>query len=195
MPVACTTCGNMNPDESSFCQYCGAALTSQPAPPPDAGAGRPSAPAGVNVEPAPQSPASPWPAADPLRGAQAYHPQQGYGGQYAMQPYAPPAVVLGAGLKDPSTGLLLELIPGFFGFIGIGWLWAGEVGLGVGLLLGYWAVWATAMVLTVLSFGVLGLCLIPMLIVLYFVAPIASALTLQKRLKERQALVVSAQPF
>lgn len=104
------------------------------------------------------------------------YPQgQGYGYQ---QPYGPPP-------KDPSTGLLLELI-GFFGFSGIGWLWAGETAIGVALLLGFWAFLAIEIAL---MFILIGWCLVP----LNLIIPIASALMLQKRLKARQVMVAQQQ--
>ena len=56
---------------------------------------------------------------------------QGPHGQppYGQPPYAQPP-------KDPTVGLLLELI-GFFGFLGIGWIWAGETAVGIALLIGW----------------------------------------------------------
>jgi hypothetical protein len=36
--------------------------------------------------------------------------------------------------KDPSLAFLLELGGGLFGFVGLGWIYAGRVPLGVGLL-------------------------------------------------------------
>ncbi len=92
--------------------------------------------------------------------------------------------------KDPSAGLLIELLPGLFGFLGIGYLWAGETVLGIALLLGYWAFWSIVAVITILSFGLL-LCFLPFFILLYLAAPIASALLLQRRLRARQALMVN----
>lgn len=91
--------------------------------------------------------------------------------------------------KDPSVGLLIELLPGFFGFLGIGYLWAGETLLGVVLLLGYWAFWTVVAVASIATFGLL-LCFLPFFIVSYFAAPIVSALLLQRRLRARQSLGV-----
>jgi len=95
--------------------------------------------------------------------------------------------------KDPSAGLLIELLPALFGFLGIGYLWAGETVLGLALLFGCWAFWGIVAVVTALSFGLL-LCLFPFFILLYLTAPIVSALLLQRRLRARQALAVNPYP-
>lgn len=94
--------------------------------------------------------------------------------------------------KDPSTGLLIELLPGFFGFLGIGYLWAGETALGIGLLIGYWLFWAFVGLGTLLSAGLL-LCFVPCFALLYFAAPIISAVLLQKRLRQRQLVAARYQ--
>lgn len=98
--------------------------------------------------------------------------------QYPMQqqPFmpAPPP-------KDPSMGMILELI-GFFGFLGIGWIWAGETAIGLALLIGWW-IFLTVEVL--LMFVVIGFCLTP----LNLAVPIISGVILMNRLKARQAAV------
>jgi hypothetical protein len=58
------------------------------------------------------------------------------------------------------------------------------------LLIGYWCFWAIVGVLTVLTLGLL-LCFLPLFGALYFAAPIFSGLLLQKRLRQRQALVAN----
>ena len=79
--------------------------------------------------------------------------------------------------KEPSTGLLLELL-GLVGFAGIGWLWAGRTGVGLLMLFGFWAFLAVEIVLL---FVLVGFCLIPF----NFVIPVASALLIQKYLREQ----------
>lgn len=103
-----------------------------------------------------------------------YPPQNNQGYQ---QGYQPPYQPVGPPPKDPSTGLLLELL-GLVGFSGIGWLWAGETAIGIALLLGFWVFLAIE---AVLMFVVIGFCLLP----LNLIIPVASGLLLQKRLKER----------
>jgi hypothetical protein len=78
--------------------------------------------------------------------------------------------------KEPATGLLLELL-GLVGFAGIGWLWAGRTGLGLLILFGFWGF---LVVEFMLLFVLVGFCLIPF----NFVIPVASALLIQKYLRE-----------
>lgn len=51
---------------------------------------------------------------------------------YSTHRTAQPVVVQ----KDATAALLLALIPGLFGFLGIGHIYLGRVGLGIGLLIG-----------------------------------------------------------
>lgn len=184
MPIACRTCGNQNPDGTTYCQYCGAGFQPAAGATPPYGYPPPGPAAGTGATPGPGGPA--WPVvASPQPAYHRYNPAG-----RALQSARP---ALGE-VKDPSTGLLLELIPGFFGFLGIGRIWAGDVSLGIGLLLGYWAVWTIAILLIVFSLGILAVCLGPLLFVLYFAAPIASGLILQKELRARQFRAPVAPP-
>lgn len=202
MAIACRTCGNENPEGAAYCQYCGAGL--QQATPPLASYPQPAQP--PNAAPAqPQAQGSYQPPAPGYQQSYGQPYGQPYGGAFQppapmpARPAYPPVVVAAAtpmGYKDPSTGLLLEMLPGFFGFLGIGRLWAGEVGVGLALLFGYWAVWFICGLLIVASIGILAICLGPLLFVLYFAAPITSGIMLQKKLKLQQQLPVSTvQPF
>ena len=92
---------------------------------------------------------------------------------YGQPTYAQPP-------KDPSVGLLLELI-GFLGFLGIGWIWAGETGIGIAMLLG-WFVFLIVEFILILVF--IGVCLTP----LNLIVPIVSGVILMNRLKARQAV-------
>jgi len=57
--------------------------------------------------------------------------------------------------RDPMVALLLELFGGFFGFLGIGWIYAARPALGVVLLVSYWVLdWVVGLLL---AFGTLGL--------------------------------------
>ena len=107
-----------------------------------------------------------------------------------QQPYQPPPYgqpPYGQTAKDPTTGLLLELI-GLLGFMGIGWIWAGETAIGVALLIGWWIVAPTLIfVATLLSFVLIGLCMFPLLPLI----PIASGVILMNRLKARQAATMN----
>jgi hypothetical protein len=99
------------------------------------------------------------------------------------------------GLKDPNTGLVAELIPGLFLFLGVGHMWAGEIALGLALLVGYWFALLALAFLTVITFGLL-LCVFPIYLLMWPGVPIASAIILQRRLgREQQRLIrASATP-
>ena len=83
--------------------------------------------------------AAPPPAYGP---AQVQYPQQGM----MMNPMAPP--------KSTGLAVALELLGGlFFQTFGVGHLYAGNVGVGVGLMFGYWALTAINVVLCFVFVG------------------------------------------
>jgi len=56
--------------------------------------------------------------------------------------------------RDPAVALLLEVIGGFFGLLGIGWIYAGRSVGGVVLLLGYWLLdWVIGLTLAIGTLG------------------------------------------
>lgn len=56
--------------------------------------------------------------------------------------------------RDPLVALLLELIGGFFGFLGVGWIYAGKLTFGLVLLVAYWIMdWAIGLALAVGTLG------------------------------------------
>lgn len=161
--IACQTCGNQSPAGATVCHYCGAALQAPIAAPPQW-----SPPV---VQPPALRPGA-WAEGGPV----AYHP--------AYQPRAllPP--------KDPSTGLVLELLPGLFGFLGIGRLWAGDVGIGIALLFGYWVFWALlGFFIVIMSIFTLGIafCIVP---AVWIGVPVVSGLILRDKLARLQAQAV-----
>jgi hypothetical protein len=51
--------------------------------------------------------------------------------------------------------MVLEVVGGFFGLIGIGWIYAGRPGVGIALLVGYRLLdWVVGLTLSVLTLGV-----------------------------------------
>ncbi|MCS7222872.1 MAG: hypothetical protein RML36_12860 [Anaerolineae bacterium] len=95
--------------------------------------------------------------------------------------------------KDPNTAMVIEIVAGYFGFLGIGYLYAGRTGAGLLRLFGWWAfIVAVAIGLPFLTIftapddvsGLLGsglgsvlclLCLIPLLLAV----PVISGLMLK----------------
>jgi hypothetical protein len=56
--------------------------------------------------------------------------------------------------RDPFVALILEVIGGFFGFLGLGWIYAGRPLLGILLLIGYWLLdWAVGVMLSIMTLG------------------------------------------
>jgi TM2 domain-containing membrane protein YozV len=137
---------------------------SPPAPPPYSG-----------LTPPPQSP---YPASPPPPGYGAPPvPPTGYG----APPYPPPPAGYGPGYAPPyvygaaksrTSALLLEILPGLFGILGIGWLYIGQTSTGLIWLIGY-LVWNfVAMLLDLVTFG-LFLCIhLPVNIACLVVSPI-----------------------
>ncbi len=78
--------------------------------------------------------------------------------------------------RDAGLAFLLELLPGLFGFLGIGHVYVGEVVRGLLLLAGYW-VFISFELLALL--GTVGWCLTP----LNLLIPIGSAFWLKRDLE------------
>jgi len=56
--------------------------------------------------------------------------------------------------RDPFLALMLEIAGGFFGFPGIGWIYAGYVTWGLVFMIAYWLLgWALGITLAVLTLG------------------------------------------
>lgn len=56
--------------------------------------------------------------------------------------------------RDPAVALLLEVIGGFFGLLGIGWIYAGRPASGIVLLLSYWLLdWVIGLTLAIGTLG------------------------------------------
>ena len=72
--------------------------------------------------------------------------------------------------KDRSLGLILEILPGLFGFLGFGWIYSGETNKGITWLVSV-LVWDFAAVFIVAFTAGFGLCVtIPVNIVLVAVS-------------------------
>jgi hypothetical protein len=53
------------------------------------------------------------------------------------------------------VALILEVIGGFFGFLGLGWIYAGKPAKGALLLVFYWLLdWAIGLTLSFMTFGI-----------------------------------------
>jgi hypothetical protein len=127
---------------------------------------------------------SPPPSEPPYR-------QPPYGQQPYQQPYGQAQQPHGQPPKDPTVGLLLELI-GYVGFLGIGWIWAGETAIGIGILVGWLILMPIYFVIAgFLTVFLIGFCMLP----LPLIVPIVSGVLLMNRLKARQAAAASWPPY
>jgi TM2 domain-containing membrane protein YozV len=56
--------------------------------------------------------------------------------------------------RDPFIALILEVVGGFFGFLGLGWIYAGRPALGIVLLICYWLLdWIIGIALSIVTLG------------------------------------------
>ena len=56
--------------------------------------------------------------------------------------------------RDPFVALVLEVVGGFFGLLGFGWIYAGRPAMGLLLLISYWLLdWTIGLTLTLGTFG------------------------------------------
>jgi len=98
--------------------------------------------------------------------------------------------------KNPNIAIVLELFPGLIGFPGLGWVYIGEFSTGLMVLLGYWfyaaslsfLIIAGLTIITVVTLGLGGflICLIPATVILFYIPPILSAVTINNRLNSPQ---------
>lgn len=141
----CPNCGIAAAEGETNCQQCGhllsGALPAQP---------QPEAPA--------QQPYAPAPRPDQQANYQPPGQPQGY--QQSQQTYQPP--VFGQPVyndpvparKDTATAVILELVGGgIFQVFGIGNIYAGNVGIGIALMISYWVLQAINAMLTILLIG------------------------------------------
>jgi hypothetical protein len=80
-------------------------------------------------------------------------------------PAHPPQVTYIKPLKDRSIALILEVLPGLFGILGIGWIYAGDTNTGLLWLIGYLVAAVVFVIADVLSGGLCCLVTVPLQIV------------------------------
>ncbi len=158
--ITCPACGTQNPDTGKFCIGCGVDLTATATEEKlmtdsvtTAAEETPSTFSPPEVPPeyiSASPPPDPIPAPPPL-----------------TPPYTPPqqsySAVTSASVaaKDRTIALVLEVLPGIFGFPGIGWLYSGNIAVGLGLLLGV-LVWnVIGIVIAIPTIGISLCCTVP----------------------------------
>ena len=148
--ITCSHCNTENTDEAKFCMACGASLVDE-AMPQESTAGQEPAP---SYEP------------EPVRQPTYNQPAQPYA------PARPP--------KDRSIALILEILPGLFGFLGVGWIYAGETTRGVTWLVGFLIYVIISAIIIAITAGIGACFTLPINLALITV----SAITLNKYMKE-----------
>jgi hypothetical protein len=99
-----------------------------------------------------------------------------------IPPTAPPASsVTTTTPPDVNTAFVLEVVLGLIGFMGVGWMYSGQLAVGVILLVGWWIGMAVGLGGSALTLGA-GCCLwIPV----QLVAPFISAIILRNQLQKQ----------
>lgn len=92
--------------------------------------------------------------------------------------------------KDPNTAMIIEILAGYFGFLGIGYLYAGRTAGGLLRLFGWWAlifvgIFGSVMMSAFSDSGsvlaiVALLCLIPIILA----TPVVSGLMLKRSMRQ-----------
>ena len=166
--IKCPACGTENADGSNFCIACGIDLTatateervrtdSVASPTPDT---PPMTSPSVdmpreyldNTLPPPPPPPPAYTPPPP-----AYSPPPSATPTYAPGTYTKPA-------KDRTLTIVLEVIGGLFGFLGIGWLYAGNTTVGILWMVGFWVGNILALVLDFVTVGLFTCIHVPLAI-------------------------------
>ncbi len=89
--------------------------------------------------------------------------------------------------KDPNTAFLIEFVGGFFGLLGLGYLYIGRTNDGVLRLIG-WIIYNVVayIVIVILLSLVVGLCCVPVQLVIQVGVPLWSANELKKQMTAGQ---------
>jgi TM2 domain-containing membrane protein YozV len=81
---------------------------------------------------------------------------------YDLRPRAAaPAGMVAQPAKDPNTAFLIELVGTLFGFMGLGWIYAGYTNKGVIMLIVWLVVVVVAAVISVLTAGIFACVWLP----------------------------------
>jgi TM2 domain-containing membrane protein YozV len=173
----CSRCGAPNEDGSVYCGNCGAALEADALPVEEAaGPAEPDVPAVPSVEEG-TAPVAAAVELDRKIGLQVEEPAVEAPAPAYLLPAPPPRRF------DPNTAFLVEFLAGFFGLLGIGYLYTGRTNDGVVRLVAWLlyniVVWV---VIAVLIAGVIGCFCAPIKLAIQVGVPLMSANTLKKRL-------------
>ena len=166
--VTCPACNSKNIENTNYCAYCGTPLTpaAEETPLEDQITIIEENPPHQEFEPLPE---------------ELHPPQEEPLIQTEEAPIPPPAIISPPTnsyyphphLKDKGVATILEVLPGLFGFLGIGWLYAGNTAAGIVWLIGFlfWTFIATILSIATGGFGVI--CWLPISVGLIVISVIS----------------------
>ena len=165
--IICPNCSTSNPDGSQVCLNCGAPLVEAA-----------ELPASQAVSPVEDEIPEPSPFVKP-------EPPEPIATNVTVvpvpvsEPLTPSKVNLDTPKKNRSLAIILEVVPGLFGFLGIGWIYSGFTGAGIAWLVGF-LIWnMIALVICIFTVGVGCLCTLPVNLVVL----IASVMALNSQIQ------------
>ena len=80
---------------------------------------------------------------------------------YPTYPSQPQQFVNVRPLKDRSLAMIIEILPGLFGFLGFGWIYAGNTSAGIIWLIAFLGWTVTATIISVMTGGIGIFCWLP----------------------------------
>ena len=84
-------------------------------------------------------------------------------------------------MSKSAIAALLELVGGYFGLLGLGWIYGGDILRGVFFLIGYLVLLSVGGTLVAFTLGLLAIIFVP----LYFIVPIISAFKVHQFVNDR----------
>jgi len=165
--INCPNCSTSNPEGAQVCLSCGAPLVEAAELP----ASQADQPAEDEIpEPSPFAKSEP---PEPITTNDTVVTVP------VSEPIPPSKVNLNTQKKDRSLAIILEIVPGLFGFLGIGWIYCGYTRAGIAWLVGFLLWNLIALVICIFTFGVGCLCTLPVNLVVL----IASVMALNSQIQ------------
>ena len=107
-------------------------------------------------------------------------PAPAYRAEPPLPPVSAPSPAYPAEKKDRGVALILEILPGLFGFLGIGWIYTGNLTVGISALIGFWVLIAIEVFIVIITVGFGACCVLPLNIIILA----ASALMLNNYIQQ-----------
>lgn len=101
-----------------------------------------------------------------------------------MQPTSPPLGYAPRPPKDKSIALILEILPGLFGFLGFGWIYSNQTTTGVVWLVSMFIWTIIAVIILIITAGFGCFCTLPVSITMIII----SAASLNSHIKKHPEL-------